>query len=415
VRRALLTAAGAAAGALALGLAGCGAAASEPAGRIVEVKRQDLVIDVEVTGELKALDSDLASPPAIPQFWDFKITRMAPEGATVKAGQEVLAFDTTELEKRLRDYQSEVAALGEQLGKARAEASLAALNDRLEREQKEAESRKKALLADKPPDLTAELKLRQAAMDRALAEKEVEFQEAKLRNNRRREQADLAMLRDQLARAQAYVDAMKKAIESMSVKARRAGTVVYKQNWRGEKKKIGDQTYPGDAALEVAVLDRMGADGQVDEVDASRLRKGQRVGLRLEASPDVEHPGVVERIATLVRTESPESRIKVATLDLRLERTDPMMRPGMRFRGRVEVDRVPAVLQMPLAAVRFDAEGPHALRVAGGRSGRVALELGRRSREMVEVKAGLREGERVAVDAGPAGAKPAAPGLGGAR
>jgi hypothetical protein len=369
-------------------------------------------VDVEVTGALKALDSDTVGPPGIPMFWDFKVTRMAPEGAQVKAGQEVIAFDASELEKRLRDHESEVAALSEEFGKARAEASLAALNDRLDAEQKAADARKAELKADKPRDLTAELKRRQAEMDRELARQELEFQTLKARNNRRRERADLAGLRDRLARAEAYVAQMKEAIARLSVKARRPGVVVYKQTFRGEKKKVGDQVYPGESAFEVARLDRMGADGHVDEVDASKVRKGQRVALRLEANPDAVHIGVVERIATLVQTESPESRVKVTALEMRLEKTDPMMRPGMRFRGRVEVSRVPGVLQVPLEAVASTARGPEVVRVAEGRRQTVAVKLGRRSRDAVEVLAGLAAGDRVALAPGP-GAGPAAGGTGG--
>ncbi len=383
-------------------LAGCGATAAEPAGRVVEVTRQDLVIDAEVTGALRALDSDALGPPPVPQFWDFKIVRMLPEGAQVKAGKEVLAFDTTELEKRLRDYETEVASLSEELGKSRAEAALAALADRLDREQKEADARKAELKADKPADLTAQLKLEQAVLDRDLARQEVAFQEDKARNNRLRERSDQAALTARLTRAQTFAEQMRLSIAAMSVRARRNGTVVYRQNWRGEKRKVGDQLSPGDAAVEVAALDRMGADGQVDEVDASKVRVGQRVGVRLEANPDLEHAGVVERIAPLVRTESPESRVKVAELAIKLERTDAMMRPGMRFRGRIEVQRVPGVLQVPVAAIKSTARGPRVVR-ASARGGEVVpVQLGRRSRDAVEVLAGLGPGDRVEVERGPA-------------
>jgi HlyD family secretion protein len=395
-------------------IAGCGASAAEPGARVVEVKRQDLVIDAEVTGTLRALDSDTIGPPPIPRFWDFKIVRMAPEGVSIKAGKEVLAFDATELQKRLRDYESEVASLSEELGKARAEAALADLNDRLEREQKEADARKAELKADKPPDLTAELKLKQALLDRELTRREVEFGKQKYRNNRLRERSDLAALGNRLARAQSYAEIMRRAVAQMSVRARRDGTVVYKQNFRGEKRKVGDQVSPGDAALEVAALERMGADGQVDEVDASKLRVGQRVGVRLEATPDVEHPGVVERIAPLVHTESPESRVKVAELSIKLEKTDPMMRPGMRFRGRIEVQRVPDVLQVPVAAIKNTARGAEVMAVSAGGTEPVPVKLGRRSRDAVEVVTGLRQGDRVAIERSGSGARPTTGGAAGA-
>jgi HlyD family secretion protein len=71
------------------------------------------------------------------------------------------------------------------------------------------------------------------------------------------------------------------------------------------------------------------------------------------------------------------------------------MRPGMRFRGRIEIARVPGVLQVPLAAVVSTAQGPTVRKVDGRAFRAVPVTLGRRSREVVEIKAGLQPGERV--------------------
>jgi hypothetical protein len=192
----------------------------------------------------------------------------------------------------------------------------------------------------------------------------------------------------------------------MAVKATRAGTVVYRQDWRGEKKKVGDGTWRAESVLEIASLDRMAALGQVDEVDASRVSVGQKVGLRLESHPEREYAGVVERVASLVQTESPESRVKVVQLELRLETTDPLlMRPGMRFRGRIEVSRTRGVLQIPLEAVSSAPTGPTVMRLAGGTPRPTAVKLGRRSREAVEVLEGLAEGDRVVLPTAPAPGK----------
>jgi HlyD family secretion protein len=365
--------------------------------RLVPAVRQDLVLDVEVTGTLKSLESEsVGPPPTVTEVWEFKITRMAPEGTRVKAGDEVIAFETTELERKLQDYESEAASVGEELGKSRSEGALASANDHLELADAEAKRRKADLKADKPADLTAELTLKVSALDRDLARREVEFRQARDRAKRAQERADQAVLASLLARARGRVEDIQGFIQAMSVKATRAGTVVYKQNWRGEKLKPGDQTWRGETVLEIAALDKMAAQGQVDEVDASKVSVGQRVGLRLEAHPDHEYTGVVARVAPLVRTESPESKVKVVELELRLNQTDAvLMRPGMRFRGRIEIARMPGVLQVPLAAVVSTAQGPTVRKVDGRAFRAVPVTLGRRSREVVEIKAGLQPGERV--------------------
>src|SRR5687767_15646110 len=120
----------------------------------------------------------------------------------------------------------------------------------------------------------------------------------------------------------------------------------------------------------------MAARGQVDEVDASKVAVGQRVGLRLEAHPDKEYSGTVERVAPLVQTESPESRVKVVGLEIRLHETDAvLMRPEMRFRGRIETARVRGVLQVPLAAIESTASGPVVTKLGAGDAGSTAVKL----------------------------------------
>ena len=364
--------------------------------RVVEVKRQDLVVKVDVNGALKAIDSEKVSPPPVADTWEFKIVRMAAEGQLVKAGDEAMAFDTSNLMKRLADLESESASVTEELHKIHSEQALAELNGKLELEDANAKLRKASLKAEKPEDLTASLTLRLARIDRDLSNTEVERKNALNAGRRAREKAETASLTGRLARAQGRVRDIQAAIESMSVKARRPGTVVYMQDYRGEKRTVGDGMWRGQAVMEIASLDRMAAQGTVDEVDASLVSVGQRVALRLEAHPDREYSGVVERVAPLVRTESWESRVRVVGLDLRLEETDVMlMRPEMRFRGTIEVARAAKVLQVPLLAVQDTPTGPVVVKVSATRVAPVAVKLGRRSRDTVEVTDGLQEGDRV--------------------
>ena len=381
---------------LLLAAAACGPAAP-PGGRVVTVARQDLVLDVEVTGTLKSLESVQVGPPSsVTDTWEFKILRMVPEGSRVKVGQEVIAFDPSQLEQKLKDYESEVALSSEELGKVQSERGLAVLTDKLDLEDAEAKRRKADLKADKPPDLTGQLTLKVAAIDRDLARREVDFRETRTRAKRLQEKSDMAILTGRLVRARGRVAEIKAAITAMSVKALREGTVVYKQDFRGEKKKPGDGMWKGESVLEIASLERMAAVGQVDEVDASKIAVGQRVGLRLEAHPDREYAGTVDRVASLVQTESPESRVKIVSLEIKLNETDPLlMRPAMRFRGRIEIARIPDVLQVPLAAIASTPAGPMVAKVSGRQTKTAAVTLGRRGREAVEITGGIGPGDRV--------------------
>lgn len=384
---------------LGMGLAfgSCGRGA-DSGGQAVTAAEQDLVLDVEVTGSLKALHSEQVGPPSsVTDLWQFKLIRLIPEGTEVKPGTEVVAFDESELEKSLTDRQSEAQSLTEELGKLRAEHTLTGLDDRLALQEAQSKQRKAELKVDLPPDLTAQLALQAAGVDLKLAQREVEYHKEREQTKRQQERSEQAILQGRLQRAIAAVTDIKAELAAMSVKARRGGTVVYTANSQGEKKKVGDRASRFDTVLQITALSNLFAQGQVDEVDASSVSSGQRVGLRLEAHPDKEYPGVVERVAPLVQTESAESRVKVVLLDIKLLATDPLlMRPGMRFRGRIEVARVRGVLQVPLTAIASTAHGPVVTKL--GRRGALPpspVTLGRRSREMVEITEGLKRGEQV--------------------
>ncbi len=90
----------------------------------VRVKKDDLVLGVEVTGTLKAVVTDLIGPPQLRQMWQFKIAYLAPEGEEVQAGTKVLAFDASELQQRLQHEIAERDAAAKRIEKSQNELSL---------------------------------------------------------------------------------------------------------------------------------------------------------------------------------------------------------------------------------------------------------------------------------------------------
>ena len=87
-----------------------GALRGGESGSWVRVERDDLVLGVEVTGTLKAVDTSSIGPPQIPWIWEYKISMLAPEGDDVENGQPVLGFDTSELQRRLKEMEKDLEA-----------------------------------------------------------------------------------------------------------------------------------------------------------------------------------------------------------------------------------------------------------------------------------------------------------------
>ena len=377
---------------LLLSLAGCGQRVEEL--QLVEIKRADLVIGVAIEGELEAIDSTDIKPPAVDR-WDFKVASLADDGAEIKAGEPVVSFDPSELVRELETERNSVEAEKQKLDNKLASASLARREEALAIATAEAALRKATLKTTTPVELIASLELQTAKLDEEAAKIALELATNKATQARRSDETAVASLRDRLAYATHRVEELTANLSKMEVKAPRDGTVIYPAMGNGARRKVGDGVWRMEVVVQVVGLSKMLAKGAVDEVDIARVAVKQVVTLRLDALPDIQLAGTVESIARNVRAKSEANPSKVIDIKVTLAPTTAPLRPGMRFRGEVETERVPAVVLIPADAVFVTPQGPVAYRDANGTIETVRIELGRRSATMIEVKSGLAAGDHV--------------------
>lgn len=377
------------------GLAGGGAAGP---GRIV-AKRADLITAVEITGTLRALDSDQAGPPVLPDVWEYRLVKMAPEGTAMKKGQMALQFDTTDLSQKLEEKRAERDSAAKQLEKRGIE--LAVREEALVLQEAEAEARRRKadLKVEVPPELVGANELAQSKLDLELTKRELAWIAQRKSAAQRAADAERSSLRERHERADARVREIEDRIRQMTVTSPRDGTLIYLTNWRDEKRKVGDVCWRGERVVEVPDLGRMIAKGEVDEADSAALAEGQVVSLRLEAHPDATFTGHVLSVGRTVQRQSPKIPKKIVKVDVALDTSDPLrMRPGMRVRGSIETGRHAGLLVLPLEAVFPSPTGPVAWRPAWGGPVALPLVLGRRNEKLVEVVKGVAEGAAVLVE-----------------
>jgi HlyD family secretion protein len=386
---------------------------AERVGDPVTVERGDLVLTVEVDGELEAVRSREIGPPSVTEV-EFKIAFMSPEGTEVKQGEPVLRFDTEALERQLAQKKAEYE-------EARTKVEQKTLDLRMRRlalEEQIAQAKaalgKARLKAEVPPEVQKRIEYEKALLVQKGCERDLENLLAELEITEALVGAELRSLVGQRDRAHGRVEALESSIEKMTVAAPQDGIVVYRTNWQGEKKKVGDSTWFGEVILGIPDLAEMKGDGFVDEADGGPIEEGQPVTVRLEARPDFDLQGRVARIGRTVQRRSWRTPLTGFRVELALEKTDPtFMRPAMRFRGEIETARLPGLLLVPREAVflRDDRTVVWARR-GWGRWKEVEVTLGRSNDRMVEVVSGLSEGDRVSPAdlAAPASETPGAPG-----
>jgi HlyD family secretion protein len=381
-----------------LGLGGVGWAATRggPAADTVRVTREDLPLGVEVEGELSAVRSFEIGPPVVRDMWEFKIASLAAESAQVKKGEPLVTFDPSPLVRQLEEKRSEHEEAQKRIERKQVE--LLAQRRDLELQLAEAMARldKTRLKAEVPEELRARNEVLLTELDLRGAEQEVANLRARIAALQEAQEASLRSLVSQRDRARGRVAELEAAIEATTLRAPQDGIVIYKTGWRDEKKKVGDSVWIGEKLLALPDLSGMRADGDVDEADGGAVRAGQRVTLRMEALPDRDFAGTVAKIARAVRRKSWRVPNKVFRVQITLDRGDPALRPAMRFRGEIEIGRVPGALTVPRTALFLRPSGPVAWVLTWRGFRETPVRVGRHSRRGVEILEGLSEGDAVA-------------------
>ena len=366
---------------------------------LVTVTRGDLVLTVDVDGELEAVRSREIGCPPIPEV-EFKIAFMAPEGTEVKEGDPVLRFDTEALERLLAQKRAEYEEAATKVEQKTIDLEMKRLALEEQIAQAKAALGKARLKAEVPPEVQQRIEYEKALLEERGCEQDLENLRAEVRTTEALVGAELQSLVGQRDRARGRVEALERNIQRMTVTAPQEGIVVYRTSWNDEKKKVGDSVWSGEKLLGIPDLAEMKGDGFVDEADGGPVKEGQPVTVRLEARPDFDLEGQVARIGRTVQRRSWRTPLKGFKVEIALEKTDPtFMRPAMRFRGEIETGRVPDLLLVPRDAVFLRDDGPvvWARRRLAWRE--VEVTLGRSTQKLIEELSGLSDGDTVsAVD-----------------
>lgn len=155
--------------------------------------------------------------------------------------------------------------------------------------------------------------------------------------------------------------------------------------------KLAEHVENGSSLFRLSDFDPLLCRIQVPERELPRLRDGQRAELTVEAWPETRFSARVLRVSPVVDSSSGTVRV---TLEVRGE---GKLRPGMFASVFLEMERREDALVVPKAALALDSLGDTVFVAENGVAQRRTLELGFRSEDLLEVVAGLGEGEQIIV------------------
>lgn len=378
-------------------------ASADAPSETAEVTRGTFLDRATVRGEIKALRSLLLTAPS--DAGELRILEIVRNGAAVKKGDVVIAFDATSLSTKLQEKQSELRASDAEIAKAAAEGRLSleeVTTGRVTAEYDVERSR----LDVKAGELSSRFDEQKARLTLSDKEQKLRETDTSLDSGRQVTAATVRGLEGKRERAVAEVGRTSKGLAALVLRAPIDGVMVVLDNWRassfgegGRPFQVGDNAWPGAQIAELPDLATARMTANVDEVDRSRLAVGKAATIRIDALSDVELPAKIFSISTLAKTDMstwpPKRGFEVV---LELTRVEPRLRPGMSAVARVAVASYDAQVLVPSRALH-QRDGQTVVYVVTRRGDLEPrpVKVAHRNDDTTAISEGLQPGDRVSL------------------
>lgn len=320
-----------------------------------EVQSGQFEIIVAVTGELQAQRStEITAPMALRsrnlRIRSIMIQDLIPEGTVVQEGDYVATLDRSEADNSYKDVLDDLEVSQSQYTTTMLDTTIQLRNLRddlvnLKFNMEESEITLEQSQFEPPATIRqARMNLDKAsrAYEQAIQNYELKVQQAR---------ADMTKVKLNLEKDRRTRDEMADVLNNFVITAPAPGMVIYKREWSGQKRTVGSEISSWD--LTVATLpdlSTMISKTYVNEIDISKIKKGQEVRIGVDAFPEKEFTGVVIEVAN-IGEQLPNTDAKVFEVVIRLEESDPILRPSMTTSNSIITQTFDDVMYLPLEAV----------------------------------------------------------------
>jgi HlyD family secretion protein len=347
-------------------------------------------------GELQAAKSTPIVVPPESRFGLQTIAWTAPDYSTVKSGEVVIRLASTELADLLRGEQAEMAKLDleiaqkqKQLEKERSDLTGQISVTGIQRELAD-------VYAARDETIFPRNKIIEDAIDLNFQTIREQHFQRKREQLEKRIAAEIQLLQSKARAHEVRIKQYQDQLNNLELRAPHEGMLIIEKTWRGEKYRVGMYAYGGMKLGSLPDLSVMEAKLYVLESEASGLKEGLPISLRLDYEPGRVFTGKVTGIDTIAKPLSEQSPLKYFEVKAGLDVTDPrLMKPGVQVRASVFVERQADVIAVPNQALVFEQDKAFALVKNGSRFRKRPVEIGARSLTLTVVTKGLEEGEEI--------------------
>lgn len=372
----------------------------EKAGEVAigEVKRGTLYLELYEEGEIEAINStNILSPNISWRFGNLKITQMVKDGQEVEAGDTLIVFDPSEVNREVLDAES------------RLEMNMAELEKMEAQHQSDLEELRADYEVTRLSHEISKIRFESAVHEADIKRKEIQLnlEKASIALARAKEQIDnrvkiqkeeLKQRRLSISQDQVRLQEAQETIRKLFLISPTPGIAIINRNWStGNKFQIGDQTWSGFPLIQLPDLTALRTVVKINEVDIAKISKGLQVEIKPDAFSDSIYSGVVSSVANLAVNKEGSSKIKVFPVEIDLNETSDKLLPGLTVSCRIIIGKVDNALMVPLDAVQEEAGVSFVYRKTTSGFEKVTVETAQRNKDYVVIASGLEEGDKIAL------------------
>jgi len=361
-----------------------------------EVKRGTLYLELYEEGEIEAINStNILSPNISWRYGNLKITQMVKDGKEVEAGDTLLVFDPSEVNREVLDAES------------RLEMNLAELEKLEAQHQSDMEELRADYEVTRLSQEISRIRFESAVHEADIRRKEIQLnlEKANIALARAKEQIDnrIKIQKEEVKQRQLSItqdrnrlDEAQETLQKLHLISPTPGIAIINRNWStGVKFQIGDQTWSGFPVIQLPDLSALRAVVRINEVDIAKVKNGLQVEIKPDAFSDSIYSGVVTSVANLAVNKEGSTKIKVFPVEVDIREKSDKLLPGLTVSCRILIGKIENALMVPIDAVMTGEGQTFVYRKTTAGYEKVLVETAERNSDFIVITKGLEEGDKV--------------------
>jgi multidrug efflux pump subunit AcrA (membrane-fusion protein) len=336
---------------------------------IVEARLGSFDITISGTGELFAERSvDIKAPEMIQRnqggshggggdirLAPLRIQDLIPEGTVVRKGDYIAQLDRTEYDNNMKDDLDRVKTYETNLEMMILDSAvtLTALRDDIKNQRATVSEREMTFRNSKyeSPDVLRQAEINFEQSKRILEQKLRTYELRVAQTNQ-----SIRNTRFYLGRYTGRINDTKDLLDKFTITSPGDGMLIYKRDFRGSKRKVGTMISPFDRVIAtIPDLSSMFSKTFISEIEISKIEPGLSVDITVDAFPQKSFKGKIETVANIGET-LPNSDSKVFETQIRIDGSDPALRPSMTTGNKILVKSYENVVYIPTECIMTGAD-----------------------------------------------------------